>query len=180
MSFNLWGVTCIDCRAVNNITVMYRHLIPRLWGVTTFSLGCFGPENVQPMSFNLWGVTCIDCRAVNNITVMYHHLIPRLYDILDELHGSYIFSKIDLKRGYHHIRMKKEDEWEIAFKTKYGLYEWLVKQFGLTNVPSNFMRLMNNVLRAFIGKFVVVYFGDIVVYNKNLDEHIEHLRCVEI
>jgi len=77
-----------------------------------------------PQKDETWRM-CIDCRAVNNITVTYRHPIPRLYDILDELHGSYIFSKIDLKSGYHHIRMKKEDKWEISFKTKYGLYEWL-------------------------------------------------------
>ena len=98
--------------------------------------------------------------------------------MLDELSGATIFSKIDHKRGYYQIRIQEGDERKTAFKTKFGLYEWLVMPMGLSEAPNTFMHVMCFVLRPYIRVFFMVYFDDILVFNKSLKDHVTHLRTI--
>nr|GEX03845.1 putative reverse transcriptase domain-containing protein [Tanacetum cinerariifolium] len=121
---------------------------------------------------------CIDYRELNKLTVKNRFPLPRIDDLFDQLQGSSVYSKIDLRSGYHQLRVRDEDIPKTAFRTRYGHYEFQVMTFGLTNAPAVFMDLMNRVCKSYLDKFVIAFIDDIVIYSRNKEEHANHLMII--
>ncbi|GJT24145.1 putative reverse transcriptase domain-containing protein [Tanacetum coccineum] len=121
---------------------------------------------------------CIDYWELNKLVVKNRYPLQRIDDLFDQLQGSTVYSKIDLRSGYHQLRVREEDIPNTAFRTRYGHYEFQVMPFGLTNAPAVFMDLMNRVCKPYLDKFIIVFIDDILIYSKNKQEHKEHLKLI--
>ena len=121
---------------------------------------------------------CIDYRQLNKVTIMNKYPIPRIDDLFDQLQGACVFSKIDLRSGYHQLKIRATDVPKTTFRTRYGHYEFLVMSFGLTNASDAFMSLMNGIFKLYFDLFVIVFIDDILIFSKSKKEHEEHLRMV--
>ena len=121
---------------------------------------------------------CIDYRQLNRVTIRNQYPLHRIDELFDQLQGSRVYSKIDLRLGYHQLRVQDNDVPKTAFRTCYGHYEFLVMPFGLTDAPEDFMDLMNRVFQPYLDRFVIVFIDDILVYSGSSEEHSEHLRIV--
>jgi len=121
---------------------------------------------------------CVDYRQLNKMTIKNKYPLPRIHDLMDQLHGSSMFSKLDLQSGYHQILVKVDDVQKTAFRSRYGHYEYVVMPFSVTNAPAVFMDYMNRIFQPFLDKFVVVFIDDILIYSKTREQHAEHLRLV--
>jgi len=121
---------------------------------------------------------CVNYRELNKVTVKNRCPLPWIDDLFDQLQGSYIFSKIDLRSGYHQLKVKTEDVGKTAFRTRYRHFEFLVMPFGLTNAPTAFIDLMNGVFQPYLDQFVVVFIDDILIYSKSHEDHEGHLRIL--
>jgi hypothetical protein len=141
------------------------HPSSSLWGCPAF----FIPKKDKKLHL------CVDYRPLNAVTIKNKYPLPRIDILFDQLVGAQMFSKIDLRSGYHQIRIHDEDIPKTPFSMRYRLYEYLVMSFGLTNALAHFMYLMNSIFMPRLDKFVVVFIDDILVYSKSTDEHEEHL-----
>jgi hypothetical protein len=121
---------------------------------------------------------CVDYRSLNEVTIKNKYPLPRIEDLFDQMKGASVFSKIDLRSGYHQLKIRESDIPKTAFHIRYGLYEYSVMSFGLTNAPAYFMYLMNKVFMEYLNRFVVVLIDDILIFSKMMEEHEEHLRLV--
>jgi hypothetical protein len=144
----------------------FIHPSSSLWGAPVI----FVPKKDVTQSL------CVDYRALNEVTIKNKYPLPRIDDLFDQLRGGSVFTKIDLRSGYHQLKIRECDIPKTAFVSRYGLYEYMVMSFGLTNAPANFMYLMNKVFMEYLDKFVVVFIDDILVYSRSEEEHEEHLR----
>jgi hypothetical protein len=121
---------------------------------------------------------CVDYRSLNEVTIKNKYPLPRIEDLLDQMKGASVFLKIDLRSGYHQLRIQESDIPKTAFRTRYGLYEYTVMSIGLINTPAYFMYLMSKVFMEYLDRFVIVFIDDILVFSKMMEEHEEHLRLV--
>jgi ketosteroid isomerase-like protein len=121
---------------------------------------------------------CIEYIALNKITVQNWYSIPQIDDLLDQLRGAKFFSKIDLKSDYHQVPIEQTDVWKTTFKSKEGLFEWLVMLFGLNNAPTTFMRMMDNLFCPFTNSFVVIYLDDILIFSRSWEEHLQDIQQI--
>jgi hypothetical protein len=121
---------------------------------------------------------CIDYRSLNEVTIKNKYLLPWIDDLFDQLQEAKYFSKIDLRSGYHQLRIKEADIQKMTFVTRYGQYEFIVMSFRLTNAPTFFMNLMNKVFMEELDKLVAVFIDDILIYSKSQEEHEHHLRII--
>jgi hypothetical protein len=121
---------------------------------------------------------CVDYRSLNEVTIKNKYPLPWIEDLFDQMKGASVFSKINLRSGYHQLKIRESDIPKTAFRTRYGLYEYTVMSFGLTNARAYFMYLMNKVFMEYLDRFIIVFIDNILVFSRTMEEHKEHLRLV--